>query len=143
MSKLGVHVASSRRTGLGLLLTAGAPVIVAVDQNVIAEAHAAGAKVAFRSKRSPIGEDNPPGLIDMPLANVALLATRWMESLWPIYQTNAGADWYIVNNELDVSTIESAMKLNAFFLACMQWCDSRGVKAGICSFSTVPRTTPA
>jgi len=136
MSKLGVHVASSARNGFGRLLAAGAPLVVAVDQDVMAEAHAASALVAFRTQRSPMGEDNPPGLLDVPLADVPLLATRWMEALWPIYRSNPSADWYIVNNELDVSTIESAMKLNAFFLACMSWCDSRGIKAGICSFST-------
>lgn len=136
MSKLGVHVASSRRPGIGQLLDAGAAVIVAVDQNLIDEAHAAGAKFAFRSQRSWMGEDNPPGLIEMALNDVPLLATRWMDSLWPIYRLNAGADWYIVNNELDISTTNSARKLNAFYLTCMGWCDAHGIKAGICSFST-------
>ncbi len=136
MSELGVHVASSARNGFGDILKAGARLVVAVDQDVCVEAHAAGARVAFRTQRSDMGKDNPPGLIDMAIADVPLLATRWMESLWPIYTENAGADWYLVNNELDVSTLESARKLNAFFLACMGWCDAHGVKAGICSFSS-------
>lgn len=137
MSELGVHVASGNRTGLGEILDAGPAVVVAIDQDVRAEVRqrAPGAKLAFRTQQ-PDGNDNPPGLLETPLADIPLVAARWCESRWPIWQSNAGADWYIVNNELDVSTLESAQKLNAFFLACMAWCEGVGLRAGICSFST-------
>lgn len=137
MSELGVHVASNNRTGFGEILDAGPAVVVSVDQNVMAEVRrrAPGAVIAFRTQL-PDGADNPPGLLETPIADIPLVATRWCESRYPIWAGNPGADYYIVNNELDVSTIESAEKLNAFFLACMAWCETNNLRAGICSFST-------
>lgn len=137
MTKLGPHVASGNRTGLGNILDAGPAVVVAVDQDLYAEVRrrAPLAKLAFRTQQ-PDGNDNPPGLLETPLADIPLVAARWCETRFPIWQRNAGADWYIVNNELDVSTLESAQKLSAFFLACMAWCEGVGLRAGICSFST-------
>ena len=137
MSKLGLHVASGKRSGFGEILNAGAAVVVAVDQDVRAEVRqrAPLAKLAFRTQQ-PDGLDNPSGLLETPLSDIPLVAARWCESRYPIWQRNAGADWYIVNNELDVSTLESAAKLNAFYLACMTWCEGVGLRAGICSFST-------
>lgn len=137
MSYLGVHVASGRRTGLSEILSAGPAVVVAVDQNIVDEVRrlAPRAAIAFRTQQ-PDGEDNPPGLLSTPLADIPLLAAAWCESRWPIWQSNPGADYYIVNNELDVSDLDSAAHLNAFFLACMAWCEAHGLKAGICSFST-------
>ncbi len=137
MSKLGGHIASGKRTGWGEILDAGPACVVAVDQDVRSEVRqrAPGAKLAFRTQQ-PDGNDNLPGLLTTPLADIPLRAVAWCESRWPIWQSNAGADWYIVNNELDVSDLDSARKLNSFFLTCMAWCESHGIKAGICSFST-------
>ena len=136
MSKLGIHVASDKRTGFGDLLKAGAPLVVSVDQNVIAECHAAGAFVAFRTQKSSMGEDNPPGLIDAPASQVSSLAAQWMVSLKPIYDLNSGADCYIVNNELDIVTMDSAINLSLFYLRCMELADLWRIKIGICSFSS-------
>lgn len=137
MSELGVHVASNNRTGFGDILDAGPAVVVTVDQDVMAEVRqrAPKAKIAFRTQQ-PDGADNPPGLLETPIADIPLVATRWCESRWPIWEVNPGADWYIVNNELDVSDLDSARKLNAFYLACMAWLETHGLRAGICSFST-------
>jgi hypothetical protein len=138
MSRLGVHVASGNRNGFGTLLSAGTACVVAIDQNVMAEVRekAPQAVIAFRTQQSPIGEDNPPGLIDAPIAQVPAIADAWMDSLLPIWARNPGADYYLVNNELDVSTLASAAALNAFYLRCMARAEAHGLRIGICSFST-------
>jgi hypothetical protein len=138
MSKLGIHVASSKRNGFGQLLSAGVACVVSIDQNIMAEVRekAPKAVIAFRTQQSPIGEDNPPGLIDAPLAQVPAIADAWMDSLLPIWARNPGADYYLVNNELDVSTLHSAQALNAFYLRCMVRAEAHDLRLGIGSFST-------
>ncbi|CAG0933603.1 hypothetical protein TFLX_03127 [Thermoflexales bacterium] len=138
MTKLGVHVASSKRDLFGEIIDAGPACVVATDQYVSSEVRqrSAGTIIAFRTQKSPLGEDNPPGLIDAPEAQWRSIADAWMNSLWPFYLQNNGADYYIVNNELDVSTLRSAQALNAFYLRCMEIAEERGVRIGICSFST-------
>ncbi len=131
MTKLGAHVAAARRNGLGELFEAGLACVVMVDQNVIADAKRAKAFSAFRTQRSKIGADNPPNLLQNPD-----VAEAWMKSLQPIWQMNAGADCYIVNNELDIGLLTDATALNIFYLRCMQIADNWNLKIGICSFST-------
>jgi hypothetical protein len=138
MSKFGIHVASGKRTGFGDLLSAGAACVVSIDQNVMAEVRekAPKAVIAFRTQKSPMGEDNPPGLIDAPEAQWPAIADAWMDSLFQIWHENPGADYYLVNNELDVSTLRSAQALNEFYLRCMHRAEQNGLRLGICSFST-------
>jgi hypothetical protein len=138
MSKLGIHVASNGRTGFGEMLDAGPSCVVAIDQDVAAEVRrrAPQAVIAFRTQKSPLGADNPPGLIDAPEVQWRSIADAWMNSLWPFWLQFGGVDYYIVNNELDISTLRSARALNAFYLRCMEMAEARGVKIGICSFST-------
>lgn len=137
MTVLGVHVASDKRTGYGEILDAGPACVVAVDQNVIGEARrrAPKAAIAFRSMKSPLGEDNMPGLIDAAEKDWRPMADRWMASLFPLWAKNPGADYYIVNNELDISTLRSAQALNVFYLRCMELAEGAGYHIGICSFS--------
>ena len=136
MSMLGFHCNSSHRNGAGLLLDAGAPLVVMVDQNMIDEAHDHGAFAAYRTQHSPLGEDNPDGLFDAPLDSMPAFAGQWMNSLRPIYNLNPGADCYIINNELDPPTPQEAEKLNLFYLRCMGIAEVWGFKIGICSFSS-------
>lgn len=138
MSKLGIHVASAKRMGFGEILDAGPACVVSIDQNVMGEVKRRAPKcvTAFRTQKSALGEDNPPGLIDSASeAAAGQIADSWMTSLFPIWGQNPGADYYLVNNELDVSMLASAVVLNAFYLRCMALAEAKGLHAGICSFS--------
>lgn len=142
MSYLGLHIASSRRNRFGEYLDlsgAGSPIscVVSLDQNVQAEVKSKSPSTLtlWRTHYNPLGEDNPPGFMDIPLENMAATARNWMAGLKPLWDKNVH-DALIVNNEQDVGTLEHARKLNAFFLECMRIAETWGVQIGICSFST-------
>lgn len=136
MSKLGASVSTAARNRFGEVLAAGAPLLSLIDQNTIEEAHQHGAVAVFRTQRGTMGEDNPPSFMDRPLSEMAALGRAYLDSQWGIWQQNAGADWYAINNEQDVGTLDHALKLNEFFWGAMQRADELGVKLCICNFST-------
>lgn len=135
MTKLGFHVASDKRTGVGELLKAGAALAVCCDQNMIVEAKRAGAVVAFRTQKAP-GEDNPHGIDREELSNIPARAFEWMNALIPVWKQNAGADYYLVNNEWDIGDLKAGMLINVFALECMKMAELFGYRLGILNFST-------
>lgn len=143
-SAIGVQISSSSRTEFGEWLDAcavsGAPVacVFAVDQEVARETKRRSPRTVtfFRSKQSPLGEDNPEGILTNP--DVEGVAEAWMASLKPHYQTNSGFDYAVFNNEWDVGDRDAGEKINRFNLRCMQIVDRWGLgfRAGALSFST-------
>ncbi len=142
MSYLGLHIASSKRPRFGdyLRLSAeGSPIscVVSLEQNVQAEVKALSPSTLtlWRTQRNPMGEDNPPSFMDIPLENMTATAQKWMAGLKPFWDMNKH-DVLIVNNEQDIGTLEHGRKLNAFFLECMRVAETWGTRIGIASFST-------
>lgn len=133
-NKLGFHVASASRKGASDLLKAGAALVTMVDQNMIAEAKAAGAITTFRTKRVP-GEDNPLGIDRESLANMPGRAFDWLKALFPIWAANAGAHFYHLNNEWDIGDLDAGRKINAFTLEAMRIADGAGYKLAVFNFS--------
>jgi hypothetical protein len=133
MSLLGVHVASGKRRGIDGILKAGPAVVVMCDQNLIADAKAAGAVTVFRTKQSALGEDTPQGINEASLEQMPQMAHDWIASLLPIWQHNPGADFYQDINEWGTDSIVQCKKVNAFELAAMQKADSIGYKLAILS----------
>lgn len=142
-SFLGLHIASPVRYRFGDFLSMPAaaggylPLVVTIDQSVQQEVKAVSERTltAWRTQKSPMGEDNPPGFMDHKLEDMPDLAVHWMNSLWPYWVTNRH-DVLIINNEQDIGTLEHSQKLNAFNMRCMDVADSWGIPIGICSFGT-------
>ena len=143
-SAIGVQISSSSRKDFGEWLDAcavsGAPVacVFAVDQEVARETKRRSPRTVtfFRSKQSPLGEDNPEGILTNP--DVEGVAEAWMASLQPHYQANSGFDYAVFNNEWDIGDRAAGEKINRFNLRCMQIVDRLGLpfRAGALSFST-------
>lgn len=115
------------------MLDAGAPLVMLVNQNMIAEAHQHGACVVFRAQ--PGGLDNPLGIDRAMLVDIPAIAAHWMSTMIPIWTKNRGADYYAVNNEWDIGTLASGKAISAFALECMSIADSADLKLCIFNFS--------
>ncbi len=142
MSYLGLHIASAKRPRFGeylALSSSDSPIscVVSLEQNVQSEVKTKSPSTLtlWRTQRNPMGEDNPPSFMDIPLDNMTTMAQLWMSGLKPYWDMNRH-DVLIVNNEQDIGTLEHGRKLNAFFLECMRIAETWGTHIGICSFST-------
>jgi len=143
-SAIGVQISDAKRTSFGRWLDAchatGAPVacVFSVDQDVAAEVKQRSPRTVtfFRSQKSPLGADNPEGVLTNP--DIEGVAEAWMASLLPHYANNHGFDYAVPNNEWDIGDLEAGEKINRFQLRCMQIVDrwDLGYLAGALSFST-------
>lgn len=143
-SAIGVQISTTNRRDFGRWLDAchasDAPLacVFAVDQEVATETAMRSPRTLtfFRSKQSPMGEDNPEGVLTNP--DVEGVAEAWMASLKQHYQANHGFDYAVFNNEWDIGDLSAGEKINRFQLRCMQIVDrwSLGFLAGALSFST-------
>lgn len=143
-SAIGIQISSKSRTGFGRWLDAcqasAAPVacVFAVNQETAAETKMRSPRTVtfFRSQRSPLGSDNPEGILTNP--DIEGVAEAWMVSLLPHYLANAGFGYAVFNNEWDIGDLAAGEQINRFQLRCMQIVDRWGLgfKAGALSFST-------
>jgi hypothetical protein len=134
---LGFHVASASRTGARDLLKAGAAFVALVDQNMIKEAHDAGAIVSYRTQRYTPRKmlDNPEGIDRAALADIPAIAATWMKAMIASWQQNLGAEFYLPNNEWDIGDLEAGARINVFALECMRIAEPLGYHLGIMNWS--------
>lgn len=136
MSKLGIHLSGSKRTGFGEMLgqcyEAGSPVpcVMAVDQNVWDDIVRYSEPTVLVFRHQPNGLDCPNDIYTVPAAESA---RRWMAMLLPVWRKNR-ADYYALINE-QAPGISLYSWLNDFHIACMQIAQINGFRVALYAFA--------
>ncbi len=143
MSKLGFHISSGNRRGLGDLLKkcadAGSPVpvIFAVDQDVWPDVEKFSPQTILIFRNQP--RDKEGGGLDAPLGTYHVdpvqSAKDWMNMTMPTWAKNK-AQYYAPINEQDAGEVSGYTWLNTFTVECLKIAESNGYKLALYAFSS-------
>ncbi len=142
MSKLGFHISSGNRRGLGDCLqqsaNAGNPVsvIFTVEQDIWPDLQQFSPQTVliYRTQHNLQNVTIGDGPGSMYSSDPATTAHDWMNEMMPMWAKNK-AHYYAPLNEQDPATLEAFQWINAFTIECMNIAEANGYKLALYAFS--------
>ncbi len=142
MSKLGFHISSGNRRGLGDCLqqstNAGNPVsvIFTVEQDIWPDLqqYSPQTVLIFRTQHNVTNDTIGDGPGSTYRSDPVTTAHDWMNEMMPMWAKNK-AHYYAPLNEQDPPTLEAFKWLNDFTIECMNIAEANGYKLALYAFS--------